>query len=197
MSDFVWLGAPGQAMSIPTVPEPARLVISVLASRKDNADLALPLLVQELGPLEEEVGPLAFDFTSYYEGELGIGIQRWLWVFSDLVDRGNLVRIKHLTNEIESAYSEDGKREFNLDPGLLTLENFVLATGKNRAHRIYLGRGIFADLTLVFRRGTYTALQWTYPDYADPGLIKILNGLRETYRCMLRQRRGKIAPSEA
>jgi hypothetical protein len=74
---------------------------------------------------------------------------------------------------------------------LLTLENFVLATGKDRAHRIYLGDGIFGDLTLVFREGTYSPLQWTYPDYADPELILMLNELRESYKCKLQQPGGK------
>lgn len=104
-------------------------------------------------------------------------------VFKDLVDRAGLASIKLLTNDIENAYSIDGKRQFNLDPGLLTLENFVLATGKNRAHRVYLSDGIFADLTLVFRKGSYRPLDWTYPDYADKELIEILNRIREHYKC--------------
>jgi len=62
----------------------------------------------------------------------------------------------------------------------------VLATGKDNAHRIYLGEGIFADLTLIFRAGTYRSLEWTYPDYADPVLIGILNSIRENYKCGLK-----------
>lgn len=174
-------------MSVPRIPDPARLVMSVLASARSRSEAAAPLVVRRIGPLERVLGPLAFDFTSYYDQEMGPGIRRWLWVFSDLVDRGELARIKHVTNEIESSFLVEGKRTFNLDPGLLTLENFVLATGKNRAHRIYLGDGIFADLTLVFREGTYRPLEWTYPDYADPQLIQMLNELRETYKCKLRQ----------
>ena len=81
----------------------------------------------------------------------------------------------------------EGKRRFNLDPGLLTLGNFVLATGKNNAHRIYLAEGIFADLTLIFRSRSYRPLEWTYPDYADAELIGILNRLREMYKCRLAQ----------
>jgi hypothetical protein len=102
-----------------------------------------------------------------------------------MVDRAEIVGIKCLTNEIEQASAEGGKRNFNLDPGLLTLGNFVLATGKNNAHRIYLGKGIFADLTLIYRSRTYNPLEWTYPDYADPELITILNRLRESYKCKL------------
>ncbi|MEJ2715823.1 MAG: DUF4416 family protein [Deltaproteobacteria bacterium] len=178
-------------MSVPQIPDPAGLVMSVLASVRDRVEAATAMLVRRIGPVEKVVGPFAFDFTSYYDSEMGPGIQRWLWLFSHLVDRGELARIKLVTNEIESSFLVEGKRTFNLDPGLLTLENFVLATGKNRAHRIYLGDGIFADLTLVFREGTYRPLPWTYPDYADPELIMMLNELRESYKCKLRQAEGK------
>jgi len=183
-------------VSVPRIPDLGRLVVSVLTPAKEAADSALPRLCNELGAVEEEIGPLPFGYTSYYEAEMGPGIRRWMWVFAELVDRGRLARIKLLTNGIESAYSRDGKRRFNLDPGLLNLENFVLATGKNRAHRIYLGDGIFGDLTLLFSQGSYRPLPWTYPDYADPELIKILNGVRERYRCMLRLSQGRTVRSE-
>ncbi len=181
-------------MSFPRIPDPARLIVSVLTPEKEIADSAATLLVRELGPIEEEIGPLAFDFTSYYDAEMGTGIRRWIWVFADLADRSRLAGIKRLTNEIESAYSRDGKRRFNLDPGLLTLENLVLATGKNQAHRIYLGEGVFADLTLIFRRGAYQALPWTYPDYASRDLIAVLEGVRRRYKCKLTRREGQTTP---
>lgn len=172
-------------MSLPSIPEPARVIVSVLTPDRQALEEAKPLLAQELGPIDAEIGPLAFGYTSYYDSEMGPGILRWLWSFADLVNREALVGIKCLTNMIEQAYTVDGRRKFNLDPGLMTLGNFVLATGKNNAHRIYMGKGIFADLTLIFRAGTYRALEWTYPDYADQELITILNGLRETYKCRL------------
>lgn len=172
-------------MSIPRIPEPAQLIVSVLAPDREAVAAAQCRLVHELGPLEEEIGPLAFPYTCYYDAEMGPGIVRWLWSFEQTVDRAEIVRIKCLTNEMEQDAVVGDKRRFNLDPGLMTLGNFVLATGKNNAHRIYLDKGIFADLTLVFRSKTYCALEWTYPDYADPALIKILNRLRESYKCKL------------
>jgi len=184
-------------VSIPRIPGPATLIVSVLTPNKEVADSAASTLVREMGPIDSRIGPLAFDYTSYYEKEMGPGIRRWIWAFSNLVDRGDLAKIKCLTNEVESAYSEHGRRRFNLDPGLLTLENFVLATGKNQVHRIYLADGIFGDLTLVFNNGSYRPLDWTYPDYADTELIEILNALRESYRCKLKQLRQGTAPSRA
>lgn len=175
-------------MSTPQVPEPAKLIVSILIADPSMLDSVDRLLAERLGPIDEHIGPLAFDFTSYYDAELGLGIRRWIRVFENLVDRAELARIKCLTNEIERAYTVDGRRRCNLDPGLMTLGNFVLATGKNNAHRIYLKHGIFADLTLIFRSGTYCPLEWTYPDYADSQLIDLLNRVRQGYKCTLEQK---------
>ncbi len=62
-------------MSIPKIPEPARVVVSVLASDERVLDLAKSPLMGQLGPVEEEVGPISFNFTSYYDAELGPGIR--------------------------------------------------------------------------------------------------------------------------
>lgn len=172
-------------MSLPRIPGPAALVISVLCAPPNHPAEIKFSVITEFGSIAHELGPFAFDFTTYYNKEFGSGIQRWLWAFGGLVDRSKLVLIKSLTNRIEQAYTEGGKRRYNLDPGLLTLANFVLATGKDNAHRIYLDAGIFADLTLVYSGGTYRPLAWTYPDYASPELIDTLNHLRESYKCRL------------
>jgi len=177
----------GRIVSIPKIPEPARLVLSILTPDKGIVDMAAATIIHALGPVEEEIGPINFQFTSYYDGEMGPGIRRWIWVFANLVDRDDLAGIKCLTNKIEQSYTLEGKRRFNLDPGLMTLGNFVLATGKDNAHRIYLEDGIFADLTLIFRGGTYRPMEWTYPDYADTEIIGILNRVRQDYKCKLAQ----------
>ena len=172
-------------MSVPKIPEPARLVVSALTPHEDLIQEISIQLAEQLGPVQDQIGPIQFNYTDYYDREMGSGIFRWLWSFAQLVDKGSLVSIKHLTNRIEQSYTDRGKRRINLDPALLSLGNFVLATGKDNAHRIYLGEGIFADLTLVFRGGTYRPLDWTYPDYADSALIDILNRIRENYKCRL------------
>ena len=123
-----------------------------------------------------------FDFTDYYAGEMGSPLYRRVLVFERLIEQEHLVRIKVKTNQIEQAFAVQGARQVNLDPGYLLLERFVLATGKNFSHRIYLGQGIYADLTLVFQDGRYQALPWTYPDYASPQLRDFLLQARQRYR---------------
>lgn len=176
-------------MSIPVEPDPAQLIISLLSAKKNPLEVLQKDLECIFGPVEDVVGPLKFEFTTYYDVELGSGIRRWIMSFSKMVDPSSLAQIKLVTNEIEQRYSDQGRRTFNLDPGIMTLGNFVLATGKNNAHRVYLNSGIFADLTLIFRRASYRPLEWTYPDYSDSVLLDILNQIRESYKQRLEKQR--------
>ncbi|MFH0957258.1 MAG: DUF4416 family protein [Pseudomonadota bacterium] len=176
-------------MSLPTEPDPAQLILSILSARESPVKYLEKHLIAAFGNLEDILGPLKFDFTKYYDVELGSGIKRWVVAFNRLVDPSQLAHFKILTNSIEEEWSSRGRRQFNLDPGVMSLGNFVLATGKNNAHRIYLNHGIFADLTLVFRRSSYQPLEWTYPDYADSELIGLLNHIREKYKEKLEKQR--------
>jgi hypothetical protein len=97
----------------------------------------------------------------------------------------SLPDIKLRTNEIETSLLGDGKRRVNIDPGLLSQERFVLATGKNFTHRVYLRAGIHADLTLVYQKGAYSPLPWTYPDYREPEFLHYLKVLRKKLKFQL------------
>ena len=66
----------------------------------------------------------------------------------------------------------------NVDIGFLSAENFILATTKNYAHRIYLGQNIFADLTYQCLDGSFRSLPWTYPDFQDEKKIEFLTWCR-------------------
>jgi hypothetical protein len=85
------------------------------------------------------------------------------------------------TNQIEDHYAHKGRRRVNIDPGYMLRERFVLASGKNFSHRIYIGEGIYADLTLIYQKGSFKKLPWTYPDYSDNGMLKFLEKVRNKY----------------
>jgi hypothetical protein len=173
-------------MSMPHAPRPAKLVAGVfLKDRSLFPDIA--------GELEAAFGALdlvspwmPFDYTSYYEKEMGAPLWRRMLAFQALIEQDRLADIKLAANAMEQTRSAGGRREVNIDPGYLLLERFVLATGKNYSHRIYIGRGIFADLTLVYRRGAYRALPWTYPDYAGEPLCRFLLAVRRKYAVDIR-----------
>jgi hypothetical protein len=140
---------------------------------------ALDALVSNFGPVDFLSAPGAFPYTTYYDDEMGPGLRRQTAGFLNLVTPGSLAGIKLRTNEIETGLSLDGKRKVNIDPGLLGLENFILATGKNFTHRIYLRDGIYADLTLIYNKGAFRPLPWTYPDYLEPEFLHLIGVMRK------------------
>jgi hypothetical protein len=168
-------------MSQPQAPKPAKLVIGLFMREKHLLAAVCQDLTPRFGSIDMVSPWFAFDFTKYYETEMGAPLSRRLIVFKDLVRQGDLADVKLFTNSIEKKYARQGKRLVNIDPGYMLPERFVLATGKNYSHRIYIGKGIYADLTLVYRQGSFQTLDWTYPDYADPGMRSYLNSVRKKY----------------
>jgi hypothetical protein len=134
-----------------------------------HVDIRLDDIVTQLegmfGKSSALLSPFPFTFTDYYQPEMGEPLMRSIIAYTELQPRERLVTAKLETNKLESEWLTDSGRLVNLDPGLITRENFLLATGKNFSHRIYLEQGIFADLTLVFQQGEYHTLPWTYADY--------------------------------
>ena len=177
-------------MSRPHAPLPAKLVVSVLSAGLDQCwQPVLASLAGHFGPVEIAYPAQPFTHTAYYNDELGVPLVRRLVCFAGLVPQEALGPAKQATNALEDQLARPGgHRLVNLDPGLLTCERFVLATGKNFTHRIYLGDGIFADLTLVFQAGSWQTLPWTFPDYAAPDMLARLTDIRCRYRRDLRER---------
>jgi hypothetical protein len=143
-------------------------------------------LIENFGPVDMVSSWLPFDFTTYYEPEMGAPLFRRVLAFKTLVKQSALADIKATTNNLEQEYSFSGKRTVNLDPGYMLHERFVLATGKNYSHRIYIGRQIYADLTLIYVKGRFQTLPWTYPDYADQHMLTYLEQVRQKYAIDLR-----------
>ena len=138
-------------------------------------------LVEKIGSIDMVSSWLPFNYTSYYEPEMGSPLFRRVLAFKSLVKQSALPEIKIITNKIEKKYSKNNKRLVNIDPGYMLHERFVLATGKNYTHRIYIGMGIFADLTLIYQKGSFRKLPWTYPDYAEKNMLTYLEMVRNKY----------------
>ena len=179
-------------MSAPRESDKVKLFSSLFSTEKDLIDRAIDELVVLFGTPDVITPWLMFDRTRYYEREMGWPLHRRFITFRELISPEELVDKKLSTNKIEGKYSKDGKRRINIDPGYICLERLVLATGKNYTHRIYLSRGIYADLTLVFNKGTFKPLEWTYRDYSDAESIEFFNNEREKYKNQLRSVEGEI-----
>jgi hypothetical protein len=122
-----------------------------------------------------------FKFTDYYESEMGKNLKKFFIVFSNLDNPEKLPEIKIKTNEIESKYIIDDKRQINIDPGYVSEAKVVLATTKNYDHRIYLGQGIFGDIHLKFTNKSFRSQPWTYPDYKQDKVLQFFENLRQNY----------------
>jgi len=153
---------------------------------RQNPDEVLTLLKKEFGSTIYESAELPFDYTDYYEAEMGSGLKRIITAFEKLVPRDFMPEAKIRSNEIEDILLADGKRGVNIDPGILSLENVCLATTKPYSHRIYLTRGIWAEVTLIYKGETYSGLEWTYPDYASEELRNVFKDIRDAYKRRLK-----------
>ncbi len=168
-------------MSRPRPPLPAKLVIGVFTRELELYPPVLAQLRALFGPVELVSPWFAFNRTSYYEPEMGTGLYRRMAAFAPLTGQERLPAVKEQSNALEARYSASGNRRVNIDPGYLLPERFVLATGKNYAHRIYIGRYTYADLTLIYQKGGFHSLAWTYPDYAQQNIQDFLHRVRNKY----------------
>jgi hypothetical protein len=180
-------------MAEPHVPDPVLLVIAVFSRH-------LPALAWARGRLEPLFGPLAlvsppidFNQTTYYERTMGRDLRKEFLVFRDLVAADVLPDVKHRTNALEQELAAAGAypepRPLNLDPGLLSLGKFCLATTKDQAHRLYLRDGIFAEVTLHYQAGAFVPWPWTYADYRQDSVRAFLQQARDYYRQRLHEAR--------
>lgn len=173
------------------VPDKAKLVMALMAGGTEWMDRAKMALREAYGEIDAQSEVYPFDFTDYYQEEMGKELQKQFISFAPLISMELLPQIKLFTNRLEE---ELGRREgdrlrrrVNIDPGYLTGAKLVLASTKDYAHRLYLGRGIFAEVTLLYRGGKFEHLDWTYPDYRTELAKGFFRRVREIY---LRQMRS-------
>ncbi|MDR4505932.1 MAG: DUF4416 family protein [Candidatus Scalindua sp.] len=172
-------------MSEITRPKPVKLIVGMLSSIRTLFEEVSPLLEERLGEIETQSDIIPFNFTDYYRKEMGSDILRTFYSFKDLIDPEEIAAIKVWTNELEERLKQNDeyriKRPVNLDPGYLTQCQLILASTKDFYHRIYLQKGIYAEVTLYYKYGQYANMPWTYPDYQT-----------EEYKKFFLRVRGKI-----
>jgi len=158
-----------------------KLICGFIFKETNNLKKAKIILSARFGEIDFESSIIDFDYTDYYEPELGKELFRQFISFKKLIPPELLPGIKIRTNRIERKLARNHKRTVNIDPGYLDLSKLVLATTKDFAHRIYLNSGIYAETTLVFRNRSFTHFDWTYPDYRTGQYIGIFNQIRDIY----------------
>lgn len=145
----------------------AVLFVASLFSRSDRYAEGKRKLASAFGPFLSETPPAPWDYSDYYRDELGSPLFRSFIFFRDRVLQEELAAIKIKTSALEAELSLDGKRTVNLDPGYMTPAKVVLASTKDYSHRIYLGQGIYGEITLIYKGGGFQPHVNTYRDYRD------------------------------
>jgi hypothetical protein len=179
-------------MAEPHIPDPALLVVAAFSRHDTALAWARERLAETYGPLALTSTPFDFHQTTYYEATMGPGLRKQFFAFRDLVAPELLSDVKLFTNALETALAASGgfaeSRPLNLDPGLILLGKFVLATTKDQQHRLYLRDGIFAEVTLRFQDKAFEPWPWTYADYREEAVRAFLKECRDYYRRRLRDR---------
>jgi len=195
-------------------PKPVKLIVGILAANEDALGAAAEAVGKETGKidLKSEVWP--FTQTDYYENELGTNALRQFVSIEKLIDPGKLSEIKHKTNKMEQELAEEigraklgkppaelganqyGKiiikqlpRPVNLDPGFIEPSKLILASTKNFSHRIYIGNKMYAEVTLMYEKGNWRHLEWTFPDYRQQKYHEFFNKVRSRLMEQLKKER--------
>lgn len=178
-------------MGKPVTPLPVKLIVGMIAKDTALFEKAEGLLSKKFGKTDLSSLILDFNQTDYYEKEMGRDLKKRFLSFRELVPAQKLTQIKLFTNALERKLSKKkGQRSINLDPGYVTLSKLILASTKNYSHRIYADRGIFQEITLYFKDGTFEPGRWTYPDYRTQIYIAHFNEIREKYRVQIEKKYG-------
>ena len=176
-------------------PLPAKLVIGLIYRNNIAKIQTIALLEKKYGGIDFISDELDFGYTDYYRPEMGDCLKRLFISFRKLKRPDELAGIKIFTNKLEKLFSRNYRRLINIDPGFLNASKLILATTKDYSHRIYLSKGIFVEVTLIYRGKSFEPLDWTYPDYKSKEYIEIFHAIRKIYCEQARSHRHCEEPS--
>lgn len=166
---------------------PVKLVIGCIFKKQIVFNKAEDILVSHFGAIDYASATLAFTHTDYYKSEFGGYLKRRFVSFKKLISPENLFQAKITADKIEKRLSKGEFRMINIDPGYIDMAKLILASTKDYKHRIYLNKGIYAEITLFYQNKTFTPLEWTYPDYKSADYISIFNKIRDIYIAQIKK----------
>ena len=178
------LGLMGQ----PSPHSPVLLLLAAFSRHEAALDWARQKAVEAWGPIALESPRFDFAETHYYDATMGPGLKKVFFAFQRPFDPADWSK--------SSCRPTAGKRNMpprpghaeprplNLDPGYLTLGKLVLASTKDFAHRIYLSRGIYAEVTLQYKHHRWQHHEYTFPDYRRADYQQFFSECREMMKRM-------------
>jgi len=170
-------------------PHGVKLFIGMLSQDISLIERLTDSLQNMFGPIDLSSPILPWEHTRYYEKEMGESLKRKFIFFEKLIHPGALADIKIKTIGLENQYLNDKNgREINLDPGYLDAAKIVLASTKDFSHRIYLDKGIYGEVTLLYSGKDYQILPYTFPDYKTREYWDIFKSARELFKTEMKKR---------
>ena len=168
-----------------------KLIVGILTTLYDRIDEIIKTLSDEIGEIDFVSDLMDFNYTDYYNSEMGDNIKRLFVSFRKHADPSSLAKIKIHTNYLERLFitrdhENNELRKVNFDPGMLCSSRLILASTKDNVHRIPLSDGIYGEVTLIYRRGKFEHLPWTYADYKSDEYSIVLSRIRDIYKADLK-----------
>lgn len=176
---FIYLAYSEHFMAHAKQIEKAKLFVGVMYPKGTNLKEVLSELIKKYGIVSIESEEIPFTFTNYYAHEMGEKIIKKFFVFKKLIDRSKIGAVKIFTNKLEDERIIDGKRTFNLDPGYVNKTQLVLASAKENANKICLGKGMFAHLTYTYSNKQWMPAERCFPDFKSENVKKFFQMVRE------------------
>ena len=163
-------------------PDPVKFFIGILFSDLKLLEKVIHLLTEKFGEIDYTSPEFEFNVSDYYREEIGGSILRKFVSFANLINPGNLAKIKIKSNEIEDHLSVNGKRKVNLDPGYMDFNKVVLASAKYDGQKIYLALGIYADPVLWYEKRSFHPYSYSFPDFKTGAYNETFLQIRILYK---------------
>jgi hypothetical protein len=136
---------------------------------------ALRQCERRFGRVQAETIDIPHANSCDYAEEMGTDLQRRFFSFERLVPRECLIEIKSCCHKLEAQLGDQVHdftfRTVNLDPGILTPCNLVISSHKDGGHKVYLGEGVFSEVSLIWSRSQFCRLPWTDLDFCHDDAI--------------------------
>ncbi len=165
---------------------PVKFICGFIYSDEESYNKACKALRRKFGRIDFESARFNFNFTNYYEKEMGSLLYRRFVSFEKLKDPSVFPAIKLFCLKIEKKLAEGMKRTINIDPGYINEGKLVLTTTKDYYHRVYVGKGVFEEVTLYYKDSNFQDFATTYPDYKTSEYKQIFISIRDKYRQQLK-----------
>lgn len=167
--------------------ELVKLIISVLFKEDKYLKELEDILTEHYGKIDLISEKYQFEQCNYYKKEMGSPLFRIFYSFENLIDPADIVGIRCFTETVENIFMENNRRNLNIDPGYIDYGKFILASAKYGTQKVYLGKGVYADIILYFYNKKFMPLIWTFPDFKEDRYYKFFYKVREIYKRQLKR----------